>query len=773
MKSTHITIYSGARNPIPAACDDFVDWSELSATFDDLVQRTSSAPATATAEEQKKSLLAFSPHRLIEGSRRALENVQYVSLLVLDLDRCEVTDVVENLSELSFRSYVYASPSDPGPGDAPRRVRVVCPISRSITVEECPHMRFALAELLGLKPGCGVEGCIDAAKIFFVGRLHGTPERETWQTDGTPVDVDVLAAWELEHKWGAAQASAVLAPALTELPPANAGIVTSLGDWTLHDGRKHAMCGAIGGVMRKANMTREACAAVVREWLPSGDADVDVGAGVAWACKAWDVDADAVSGTAALAAVVGAEHAAVIDEAVLCAAYPHMSPKRTAERRKLRAKPAIDESKTPWAVAPAADGEYSAQLVLDCTRQGVPRPHHNNIMLALEVWFGNRIRFEEMRGRIVCSDVDRSMGYFPDGPWTDIHTTSLVTLCERNRLYVSHNAVDKAVALHAHERKFNALTDWLLEAAANWDGTPRVDSALATYWGAEDCAATTVTSRVFLLSLAARGLEPGCKMDTCTIFVGNQGTRKSSALRALAGNDWFADSPLAVGDKDGMQTLRGKWLWEFQENGSFGRRERNIVKGFLSSQVDTFRASYGRHTDDVVRQTCFVVSTNDDDVLDDPTGDRRFLPVRIGTRLDTRGIEAVREQLLGEAAHRVLHGEAHWPSEADNATLAPVREAHREVDAWETLIADWLDRRESKGRGAFALVDIFSEVGGAIPMVPAQIDRRAQMRAAAALKRLGMKNVKCARGELRNRHVWERAGDAKTPSCGDSQQHLS
>jgi hypothetical protein len=118
------------------------------------------------------------------------------------------------------------------------------------------------------------------------------------------------------------------------------GIAGAIGDWREHDGRKHQICGAVGGLMRALNYSRAACEAEIRAWLPVGEPSVDVAAGVAWACGAWDKPALEASGMGAVRDALGDELA----ERVFAAAMAPIEA-RQAERRAARATP--DE--TAWA----------------------------------------------------------------------------------------------------------------------------------------------------------------------------------------------------------------------------------------------------------------------------------------------------------------------------------------------------------------------------------------------------------------------------------------
>jgi hypothetical protein len=184
-----ITMYRGARAPVPAVCDD-LSWGELCEEVE----------AMAEIEYANKiDMLAIGPHVLHPDDRRSkaertakpnpsggpyrhLDNVAGVTVLVLDVDRCDLAALLERAAGVGVDVLVYASPSDDPDGpDNARRVRVLAPVDRPITVEECARTRYAFAEALGLAPGCGVEGAHEAARIFFIGRVTGTAPRGVWR----------------------------------------------------------------------------------------------------------------------------------------------------------------------------------------------------------------------------------------------------------------------------------------------------------------------------------------------------------------------------------------------------------------------------------------------------------------------------------------------------------------------------------------------------------------------------------------------------------------
>lgn len=721
-----LTVLAGAFDKTPAAEDDYHAWSDVADEIE----------AMARVERASKAeLVAFNFARLREPYNVGA-NVEQVDALAIDVDRCDVGALLDAIDGRGIAALVYASPSDDPACDDARRVRVCAPVTRPIAPDEIKHARMAFAESIGIGPGRGVEGALDPSRIFFVGRVAGTPERACVRADGNPVDVDALLAAPLRHEWARKAAPSPRAAGEAIDVPADADdpLVPLL--WAEYDaGGRREIVRALAGWFAKSGQPESRLLSIIAA-LPSDQ--VPARLALARETYAQAREGAVTAGWDALLSRVGSDAAPALETALAGLTWGPWWEAFTARRAKRRAvartAPVVDT--TAWATVP------DEPLVLDRKKDGSAMPTQLNLARVLDHVFGDRIRYEECAGRVVVRGVDESLGRFPDGEWSDAHTTALVVLCDSLELHVSPSMADRGVELHAAKHSYNLLRDGLVAMAQLWDGVPRVDTALSVYWGAEDTPATRATSRVFLLSLAARGLEPGAKVDTCPILIGRQGIRKSSSLQALVGKEWFADSPLPIGDKDAAQAIRGKWLWEFQEHATISRREADQVKAFLSQRSDRFRASYGRHTSDVPRTCVFVSSSNEERILRDPTGARRFLPVHV-TRVDLDAIERDRVQLLGEAAHRVgVLDEPWWPSAADDVALEPVREAATELDAWQDLIEKWLDKRDAEDRGPFEWHEVVDPFAGAIPMPADRLDKKVETRVTRTLTALG-----CVRGQ--------------------------
>ncbi|MDA8229701.1 MAG: virulence-associated E family protein, partial [Magnetospirillum sp.] len=299
-----------------------------------------------------------------------------------------------------------------------------------------------------------------------------------------------------------------------------------------------------------------------------------------------------------------------------------------------------------------------------------------------------------------------------------------------------------------------------------WDGVPRLETWAITYLGAADTRLNRAFGSLWMISGIARIMRPGAKADHMLILEGAQGAKKSTALKVLAGSDWFTDELAEIGSKDAAQQMRGVWIIEIAELDALGRADVSRIKSFLSRTNDRYRPPYERYVVDVPRQCVFAGSVNPDTYLRDETGNRRFWPIRCG-RIDIDALRRDRDQLWAEAMAMYAQGAIWWLADPELIALANAEQEERyQADAWDALIDRWLafdKRRVNYGYGAWddwrdeeverdhplADVSVGEILHQAIGIEPGRWTRGDQMRVGAYLKARSWERYQCRAGGLR------------------------
>jgi predicted P-loop ATPase len=388
-----------------------------------------------------------------------------------------------------------------------------------------------------------------------------------------------------------------------------------------------------------------------------------------------------------------------------------------------------------------ADGDGAPEWIERCQTEENGRPIGNlaNAALALRsdpAWRG-LLAYDEMRRCVALNRPVPVIGRAeetanaPATPMQDAHVEAAQEWMQLSGIpKVGSATVHDALDLVAREHSYHPLREWLMGLI--WDGIERLDDWLFNALGAgpDEADYTRKIARLFIISMVARVMRPGCKADYMLVLEGAQGTLKSTACRILAGEAHFSDCmPSDVTHKDAALHLRGKWLIEMAEMHTLTKTETAVLKAFLTRTIDIYRPPYGRLEVHEPRQCVFIGTTNLDKYLKDETGGRRFWPVRVGTiRLDR--LSRDRDQLFAEAVAAYRAGEPWWPDAAfEKQHIAPRQAARYAPDAWHETIESYLSHE-----GKVTVTQVARE---ALNIQLERIDRTTQNRITNVMKILG------------------------------------
>lgn len=361
---------------------------------------------------------------------------------------------------------------------------------------------------------------------------------------------------------------------------------------------------------------------------------------------------------------------------------------------------------------------------------------------------GIRLRFDTFRDEIMWSHYGKADWL----PFQDEHNTELRQRFDMVGFKpVSKDMMRDCVHYVAVRCKFDSAIDWLRRL--EWDGVPRVERFAADYLGTEDTAYTRAVSLYLWTALAGRVLEPGVQANMVPILVGPQGARKSTAVAALVPNpDFFTEISFHENDADLARRMRGRMVGEIAELQGLRTRELESIKAFVTRAYEDWVPKYKEFATSYARRIVFVGTSNDDQFLNDSTGNRRWLPMRTD-ECDSEAIKRDRLQLWAEGCHLFdLLGVDYMAAEK----LA--RDEHdqfRAVDAWEDIIARWLGSEDMDGT-ANADADFLRNADilqGALNISADRMKRADEMRLASVMTVLGWERTRVSLGEERPR-VW-------------------
>lgn len=367
------------------------------------------------------------------------------------------------------------------------------------------------------------------------------------------------------------------------------------------------------------------------------------------------------------------------------------------EVKRLLTRERMEKARADFDVESPEDDE-SWMDELDVDRKGNIRSTINNayIILRHDPMLKGAMAYNELKVRpVAVRDLPwRKVADTVNGStWGDADDSALRKYLEKTYNLTGKEKIMDGMINAAAANSIDPVKGYL--EGLEWDGTPRLDTLLVDYLGAEDCPYTRAVTRKTFTAAVARVFEPGCKFDYVLTLSGPQGRGKSTLVAKMS-NGWYTDSLAGIGTKEAYEGIQGYWLVELGELAAMKKTEIETTKNFISKQVDSYRAAYGRRVEDHPRRCLFIGTTNSTAFLRDDTGNRRFWPVRLGDRAPEKTVwndltQPVIDQLWAEACFYYLDGESLiLPPELAEAALEQQQD-FTEDDARQGLVEEYLE----------------------------------------------------------------------------------
>lgn len=381
----------------------------------------------------------------------------------------------------------------------------------------------------------------------------------------------------------------------------------------------------------------------------------------------------------------------------------------------------------------------------------------DNVARAFECpeYVTRKLRFDQFSAAPVWAWWNEAEGQEVWQEWGDVDNARAMRTLDR-RGFKSTPGIEmirRAVLDVADMNKIDLAVAWL--QGLQWDGQDRCERFLIDYLGAEDTPYVRAIGRYMWTAMAGRVLVAGIKADMAVILVTpDQGRGKTSMIEALVPNEeWFGELDLTLKDDDLGRLMRGKLVCELSELRGLRTKDREAIKSFISRRFDEWTPKYMEHAIKLWRRVFLIGTTNEDDFLSDPTGERRFLPTHIG-RADIAAIKRDRELLWAEARERFKLGGIDWE---DAEALAPAEHAKFKArDPLQDRVQTWA---ETEGLGGHVPIDhgftLEEMVEQCLGLEFVRVSMRDQLRYGGILRALGYVKARKSRGGQRDM-LWSR-----------------
>lgn len=341
-------------------------------------------------------------------------------------------------------------------------------------------------------------------------------------------------------------------------------------------------------------------------------------------------------------------------------------------------------------------------------KTGKPKSTIHNIVLILsnDVSLKGAFRYNEFEN---CIYVCRPMAWDKQSG-RRLNNTDLAAIRHYFELkyeIVSTPKINDGIDLAAKIDKYHPVKSYLEPLV--WDGKARLDTLLIDYLGCEDSTYTRLATRKTFSAAVNRVYRPGCKFDYVLVVKGGQGEKKSTIFDKMGG-EWFSDSLHSFEGKAASEQLVGVWLMEISELSALRNSDAERVKHFVTQRKDRYRPAYGRLNEEYPRQCIFVGTTNKNDFLRDPTGNRRFWPMQtdplnVKLSVDVDLTSEYIKQVWAEAKDKYKDGELLYFDSKLERQAKEQQAKYTIKDERIGLVEDYLSTKVPENFESWSLID--------------------------------------------------------------------
>ena len=180
------------------------------------------------------------------------------------------------------------------------------------------------------------------------------------------------------------------------------------------------------------------------------------------------------------------------------------------------------------------------------------------------------------------------------------------------------------------------------------------------------------------------------------VLIGAQGCGKSTFCRMVLPPKLryaYAERlPFSIGPE--MERSLGRYmLVNIDEFDQLSSRRQAMLKNFIQTPEGKVRKLYTNNIVDVRRYASFIATTNQQDVLSDPTGSRRFICAEVEGLIDVES-PVNYEQMYAQALEEIRNGYVYWLTKEDERMLEQQNAKYRQISPIMQLFSTYFRKAE-------------------------------------------------------------------------------
>lgn len=264
-------------------------------------------------------------------------------------------------------------------------------------------------------------------------------------------------------------------------------------------------------------------------------------------------------------------------------------------------------------------------------------------------------------------------------------------------------------------KNYNPVEEFLFTCYDNWDGKDHIRALARTvptnnpHW--EDWFYTW-----FLAMVEQWHNRTGRQYgnSVAPLLISKQGYNKSTFCRRLIPPQlqWgYTDNLILSEKRQVLQAMSQCLLINLDE---FNQISAKVQQGFLKNLIQLpnvkYKPPYGSHVQEFPRTASFIATSNMDDILTDPSGNRRFIGIELTDPIDV-SVRPNYQQLFAQAEKAIWNGEKTYFDAEQTALIMENNRRYQQIDPVMQCFSESFTPTEDENEGTFmTAAAIFSEL---------------------------------------------------------------